>query len=68
MIAATCSLPKPHERQPQRAFFHESPRDSRAARGELVSYNLHFLTQIESENVGDKGSVHRGHAILRIFR
>jgi hypothetical protein len=37
---------EPHERQPQWAFFHERPRDSRVALSQLVAYNLHFLAKI----------------------
>jgi hypothetical protein len=58
---------EPNERQPQRALFHKRPRDSRVARRQLVAYNLYFLAEIERENVAGKGSLHRGHALLRIF-
>jgi hypothetical protein len=59
---------EPHKRQPQRPLLHERPRDSRVAPGQLVAHELHFLAEIERENVVGQRSVHRGHALLRIFR
>jgi hypothetical protein len=61
MLMQCAAWTEPHERQPQWAFLHKRPRDSRVARGKLVAYNLHFLAEIERENVAGKGSVHRGH-------
>jgi hypothetical protein len=53
-----------HERQSQRTVFHEGPRNSLAAAGQLISHKPDFLYEIERKHIAIQRSLYRGQVLF----